>query len=193
MTRLTGKQESKARTTSTGTAATRARQQKWLVGHAALSGIEREVLAWSRERRLREFQRANEGVDTQFLESKLLYIDSMTLDNGEILDALRTNPKLTWEMVRDMFLGGPVDGYTSTFHGLEDIDYPEHFWKRPLKTREKSDRILSQPSILCSPSPTVRRWSLCFNVPVFRDKLDEDGLLRVCREHGSLPRVWQEM
>ena len=138
MTRLTGKQEGKARTTSTGTAATRARQQKWLVGHAALSGVEREVLAWSRERRLREFQKVNEGVETQFLESKLLYIDSMTLDNGEILDALRTNPKLTWEMVRDMFLGGPVDGYTSTFHGLEDIDYPEHFWKATIENeREK--------------------------------------------------------
>jgi hypothetical protein len=138
MTRHTGKQDGKARTTSTGTAAARARQQKWLVGHAALNGLEREVLTWSREKRLREFQKVNEGVETPFLESKLLYIDSMTLDNGEILDALRTNPKLTWEMVRDMFLGGPVDGYTSTFHGLEDINYPEPFWKATIENeREK--------------------------------------------------------
>ena len=138
MTKPIAKPEGRARTINTGTAAARARQQKWIVGHAALSEQEREVFGWSRERRLREFQKVNEGVTTQFLENKLLYIDSMTLDNGEILDALRTNPKLTWEMVRDMFLGGPVDGYASTFHGLDDINYPQDFWKATIENeREK--------------------------------------------------------
>jgi len=84
------------------------------------------------------FQKVNKGIDKQALEKKLLFIDNITLDNGEILDALRTNPKLTWEMVRDMFLAGPVDGYTSTFHSLDDIVYPEHFWKATIENeREK--------------------------------------------------------
>ena len=131
-------QEGRQRTTNTGTAASRARQQKRIVGHASLSESEKVVLRWSHEKRLEEFQKVNKGIDKQVLESKLLYIDSMTLDNGEILDALRTNPKLTWEMVRDMFLGGPVDGYTSTFHGLEDVEYPEHYWKATIENeREK--------------------------------------------------------
>jgi hypothetical protein len=123
---------------NTGTTAAGTRRQKSNVGHAALSAHEKEVLGWSRERRLKEFQKVNEGLDKQLLESKLMYIDSMTLDNGEILDALRTNPKLTWEMVKDTFLGGPVDGYTSTLHGLGDISYPEHFWKATIENeREK--------------------------------------------------------
>ena len=123
---------------NTGTTAAGTRRQKRVGGHAALSANEKAVLSWSRERRLGEFQKVNEGIDKQVLENILLYIDSMTLDNGEILDALRTNPKLTWEMVRDMFLGGPVDGYTSTFHGLDDISYPEHFWKATIENeREK--------------------------------------------------------
>lgn len=124
--------------TNRGSSAAGTRRQKKRVGHAALSAQEKGVLRWSRERRLEEFQKVNEGVDKQVLEKKLLYIDSMTLDNGEILDALRTNPKLTWEMVRDMFLGGPIDGYTSTYHGLDDISYPEHFWKATVENeREK--------------------------------------------------------
>ena len=123
---------------STGTAAAGTRRQKKSVGHAALSAQEKGILRWSRERRLEEFEKVNEGADKQVLETKLLYIDSMTLDNGEVLDALRTNPKLTWEMVRDMFLGGPVDGYTSTYHGLDDINYPEYFWKATIENeREK--------------------------------------------------------
>jgi len=142
------KQEAKQRTANTATAAARARQPKRIVGHASLSEHEKKILGWSHERRLAEFQKVNEGIDTTVLEGKLLYIDSMTIDNGEILDALRTNPKLTWAMVRDMFLGGPVDGYASTFHGLEDISYPEHFWKATIENeREKLIRseVASQP------------------------------------------------
>ena len=132
------KTEDRTPHTNTGNSAAGTRRQKKRVGHAALSAQEREVLSWSRERRLEEFQKVNEGIDKRVLENKLVYVDSMTLDNGEILDALRTNPKLTWEMVRDMFLGGPVDGYTSTFHGLDDIRYPEHFWKATIENeREK--------------------------------------------------------
>jgi hypothetical protein len=138
MSKPMSKQEGKQRTANTGTAAARARQPKRIVGHALLSEHEKEILGWSHERRQAEFQKVNEGIDTTVLEGKLLYIESMTIDNGEILDALRTNPRLTWEMVRDMFLGGPVDGYTSTFHGLEDISYPEHFWKATIENeREK--------------------------------------------------------
>ena len=96
------------------------------------------MLGWTPEQRLAEFQRINPGVDTQELEKKLLFIDSMALGNGEVLDVLRINPKVTWEIVRDMFTDGAVDGYTSTFHGLEDINYPEHFWKAIIENeREK--------------------------------------------------------
>lgn len=99
------------------------------VGHAALTAEEMEVLNWSADKRLEEFQKVNPDVDRQELEKKLLFIDTMALENGEILDALRTNPKATWEIIRDLFIGGEVDGYTSTFHGLDDLNYPEHFWK----------------------------------------------------------------
>jgi hypothetical protein len=102
---------------------------KRAVGHAALSAAEMEVLSWSRERRHEEFQRVNPNVDKKELENKLLFIDTMAVGNGEILDALRTNPKATWEIIRDIFTGGEVDGYTSTFHGLDDLNYPDHFWK----------------------------------------------------------------
>ena len=108
------------------------------VGHAALSLEEKQVLAWDSKQRLAEFQKVNPDIDVQELERKLLFIDSMALDNGEILDVLRINRKLTWEMVRDMFTGSEVDGYTSTFHGLDDINYPEHFWKAIIENeREK--------------------------------------------------------
>ncbi|MFN2531521.1 MAG: hypothetical protein ABR555_09515 [Pyrinomonadaceae bacterium] len=109
--------------TATGTRKRRA------VGHAALSVEERAVLNWTTEQRLAAFQRVNPNIEKRLLENKLLFIDSMALDNGEILEALRVNPKVTWEIVRDMFTGGAVDGYISTFHGLEDVNYPEHFWK----------------------------------------------------------------
>jgi hypothetical protein len=96
------------------------------------------ILTWSRERRLKEFQKVNADIDQQTLENKLFYLDTITVDSGEILDILRLSPGLTWEKVRDMFLGGPVDGYTSTFHGLQDIVYPEHFWKAIIENeREK--------------------------------------------------------
>ena len=132
------KTENRTHHINTGTTAAGTRQQKKSVGHAALSEQEKGVLSWSRERRLEEFQKVNEGIDQQVLDNKLMYLDSMTLDNGEILDALRTNPKLSWELVRDIFLGGPVDGYTSTNHGLDDINYPEHFWKATIENeREK--------------------------------------------------------
>ena len=108
------------------------------VGHAALSVEEKQVLGWDSEQRLAEFQKVNPNVDVQELERKLLFIDSISLDNGEILDVLRINRKVTWEMVRDMFTGSEVDGYTSTFHGLDDINYPEHFWKAIIENeREK--------------------------------------------------------
>jgi len=138
MSKSMNRQEGKQRTANTATAATRAPQPKRIVGHASLGVHEKEILGWSHERRLAEFQKVNKGFDAKMLEAKLLYIDSMTIDNGEILDALRTNSKLTWEMVRDMFLGGPINGYTSTFHGLEDVNYPEHFWKATIENeREK--------------------------------------------------------
>ena len=108
------------------------------IGHSALSKEEKLVLSWNSEERLIEFQRANPNIETRALEDKLLYIDSMTLDNGEILDVLRINPKTSWQIVRDMFTGGVVDGYTSTFHGLDDINYPPHFWKAIIENeREK--------------------------------------------------------
>ncbi len=123
---------------NTAKSAGRSRQRDRTVGHASLTKDERKILAWSPEQRVAAFQKVNKGIDKQALEKKLLFIDNITLDNGEILDALRTNPKLTWEMVRDMFLAGPVDGYTSTFHSLDDIVYPEHFWKATIENeREK--------------------------------------------------------
>jgi len=113
-------------------------RKKRAVGHAALSLEEKQVLGWNPEQRLAEFQKVNPNIDKRELENKLLFIDSMALDNGEILEVLRINPKATWEIVRDMFTAGAVDGYTSTFHGLEDIDYPEHFWKAIIENeREK--------------------------------------------------------
>lgn len=118
-------------------AATSARKKR-AVGHAALSTAERDTLRWTPEQRLAEFQRVNPNLDQQDLESKLLFIDSMALGNGEILDVLRVNPRVTWEIVRDMFTGGAVDGYTSTYHGLDDITYPDHFWKAIIENeREK--------------------------------------------------------
>lgn len=124
--------------TNTGTADDQTRQQSRSLGHASLTEGEKKILSWSRERRLEEFQKVNAGIDKQALENKLFYIDTITVDNGEILDTLRLSPKLAWEKVRDMFLGGPVDGYTSTFHGLQDIVYPEHFWKATIENeREK--------------------------------------------------------
>lgn len=124
--------------TNTGTVDDRTRQQAGSLGHATLTEDEKKILSWSRERRLEEFQKVNAGIDKQTLENKLVYIDTITVDNGEILDALRHSPKLAWEKVRDMFLGGPVDGYTSTFHGLDDIVYPEQFWKATIENeREK--------------------------------------------------------
>ena len=39
---------------------------------------------------------------------------------------------------QDMFTVGVVDVYTSTFHSLDDINYPEHFWKAIIENeREK--------------------------------------------------------
>ena len=115
--------------TSTAPGKDRAREENRSLGHTSLSEGEKKVLTWSRERRLEEFHKINDGIDARALENKLLYIDTLTVDNGEILDILKLNPRLSWEKVRDVFLGGPVDGYTSTFHGLEGINYPEHFWK----------------------------------------------------------------
>ena len=108
------------------------------LGHAALSGDEKQILSWTPEQRLAEFQRVNPNINQPELEKKLLFIDSMTVDNGEILDVLRINPKTSWQIVRDMFTAGAVDGYTSTFHGLDDINYPQHFWKAVIENeREK--------------------------------------------------------
>jgi len=100
-----------------------------LQGVASLNAEEREVLNWTRGRRLNEFKKVNPDQTSKNLEAKILYIETITIENGEILDALRLNPTLSWEKVRDIFLGGVVDGYTSTFHGLDGIEYPEHFWK----------------------------------------------------------------
>jgi hypothetical protein len=107
-------------------------------GHAALTADEKQVLSWTAEQRLAEFQKVNPSIDKQRLEAKLLFIDSMTVDNGEILDVLRVNPKTSWQIVRDIFTAGEVDGYTSTFHGLDNINYPLHFWKAVIENeREK--------------------------------------------------------
>jgi hypothetical protein len=117
-------------------AATGARKKR-AVGHAA-SVEEKQVLSWTSEQLLAEFQRVNPDMNKQDLEKKLLFIDSMAIDNGEIRDVLRINPKATWQIVRDMFTGGVVDGYTSTYHGLDDMNYPEHFWKAIIENeREK--------------------------------------------------------
>ena len=122
----------------TGTSKEGARQENRSLGRASLTEDEKQILNWSRERRLEEFQKVNPGIDREVLEKKLFYVDTLTVDNGEILDILRLNTKLSWQKVRDVFLGGPVDGYTSTFHGLEDINYPEHFWKATIENeREK--------------------------------------------------------
>lgn len=124
--------------TSTGPSKGRTREENRSLADASLTEDEKETLNWSRERRLEEFQKINQGIDIRVLENKLFYIDTLTVDNGEILDILKLNPKLSWQKVRDVFLGGPVDGYTSTFHGLEEIDYPEHFWKATIENeREK--------------------------------------------------------
>lgn len=98
-------------------------------GYASLTEKERLILTWSPQQRLEEFQKVNPGVVKQVLETKLMYIDSITVDNAEILEILKLSPRLSWEKVRDIFLSGPVDGYTSTFHSLDDIAYPEFFWK----------------------------------------------------------------
>jgi hypothetical protein len=114
---------------STGTSKRQSRQGILSLGHASLTGDEKEILDWSRERRLAEFQKINQGIDLRVLENTLFYVDTLTVGNGEILDILKLNPILSWQKVRDMFLAGPANKYTSTFHGLEDINYPEHFWK----------------------------------------------------------------
>jgi len=119
---------------STGAAARKSKP----LGHAVLTVEEKQVLSWTPEQRLAEFQKVNPSINQHDLEKKLLFIDSMTVDNGEILDVLRINPKTTWQIVRDMFTAGAVDGYTSTFHGLDDIKYPVHFWKAIIENeREK--------------------------------------------------------
>ncbi|HZI86738.1 MAG TPA: hypothetical protein VFD48_07885 [Pyrinomonadaceae bacterium] len=112
--------------------------QKKRLGHAALSEEERAVLDWSHERRLLEFQSVNDSVRESVCETKLMYIDTLAIDNGEILDILAGNPTLGWEEVRDVFLSGPIEGYTSTLHGLEEINYPKFFWKAIVENeREK--------------------------------------------------------
>jgi hypothetical protein len=64
------------------------------LGHTSLSEDEREVLTWSREGRLEGFHKINYGIDAQALENKLFYIDTLTVDSGEILDILKLNPRL---------------------------------------------------------------------------------------------------
>jgi hypothetical protein len=123
---------------SSGTSKGRTRQENLRLGHASLSAAEKEILNWSRERRLEEFQKINQSLERQLLENKLFYVDALTVGGGEILDILKLNPKLSWQKVRDVFLGGAVDGYTSTFHGLDEINYPAHFWKVTIENeREK--------------------------------------------------------
>jgi hypothetical protein len=122
----------------TGTSKELTRQENQSLGRASLNEDEKQILNWSPERRLEEFQKVNPGIVSQVLADKLFYVDTLTVDNGEILDILRLNPRLSWQKVRDVFLGGPLDGYTSTFHSLEDINYPEHFWKATIENeREK--------------------------------------------------------
>ena len=124
--------------THPGTGTGRTSRENRRLGHASLSDDEMELLRWSSERRLEEFRKINQSIDTQELKAKLLYIDTLTVDNGEILDILKLNPELSWQKVKDVFLGGPVDGHTSTFHGLDEINYPEHFWKATIENeREK--------------------------------------------------------
>ncbi len=123
--------------THPGTSAGRTRQENRL-GRASLTEGELKILEWSSEKKLEEFRKINQVIDTQELEKKLLYIDTLTVDNGEILEILKLNPQLSWQKVKDVFLSGPVDGYTSTFHGLDEIKYPEHFWKATIENeREK--------------------------------------------------------
>lgn len=124
--------------TSTGTRKGQTRQEILSLGHASLTEDEKEILGWSRERRLAEFLKINQGIDSKLLANTLFYVDTLTVGNGEILDVLKLNPILSWQKVRDVFLAGPVDNYTSTFHGLDDINYPEHFWKAIIENeREK--------------------------------------------------------
>ena len=123
----------------------RLRPPKRCLGYSSLTDDEREVLSWSAERRLQEFQKANDGIEAQVLENKLLYFDTLIIDNGEIFDNLGLDPTLTWENIRDMFLSGPVDSYASTFHGLSDIKYPEHFWKAIVEN-ERERLITPRPS-----------------------------------------------
>jgi hypothetical protein len=123
---------------STGTKKGQTRQAILSLGHASLTEYEKEILDWSREKRLTEFRKINQGIDSRVLENTLFYVDTLTVGNGEILDILKLNPILSWQKVRDMFLAGPAENYTSTFHGLEDINYPEHFWKAIVENeREK--------------------------------------------------------
>lgn len=136
---------------NTGTIEDRTRQQNTRLGLASLTEDEKEILSWSRETRLEEFQKVNEGVDQRVLERTLLYIDTITVDNGEILDILRLNPKLSWEKVRDVFLGGPVDGHTSTFHGLEEIVYPEHFWKATIENERERGCLIREAELPTNP------------------------------------------
>ena len=122
----------------TGTSKGQTRQEVLSLGLASLTEDEKEILGWSRERRLAEFQKINQETNSRVLENTLFYVDTLTVGNGEILDILRLNPILSWQKVRDVFLAGPVDNYTSTFHGLDDINYPEHFWKAIIENeREK--------------------------------------------------------
>jgi hypothetical protein len=127
--------------TSTAAGESRNGEENPSLGHASLSEDEKEILNWSRERRLEEFQKIKHEIDVQVLANQLFYIDTLTVENGEILDILKLNPRLSWEKVRDVFLGGPVDGYTSTFHGLEGINYPEHFWKALVENER--ERLIS--------------------------------------------------
>ncbi len=119
--------------THAGASPRRTRQENRQLGHASLTEDELQILKWSSERRLEEFRKINQGIDTEELEMKLLYIDTLTVANGEILDILKLNPELSWQKVKDMFLGRPVEGYTSTFHSLDEIKYPEHFWKATIE------------------------------------------------------------
>ena len=109
------------------------KEPELLQGVASLTDEEREVLSWTRGRKLNEFKKVNPDHTSKNLETKIMYFETITIENGEILDALRLNPTLSWEKVRDIFMGGIVDGYTSTFHGLDGIEYPEHFWKATIE------------------------------------------------------------
>jgi hypothetical protein len=88
-----------------------------------LSEAERAILDWSHERRLLEFQAVNGSVQESIFKTKLMYIDTLAIDNGEILDILARNPTLSWEEVRDLLLSGPFEAYTSTLHSLEEISF----------------------------------------------------------------------